>query len=45
MEPVSIETKGGLYTINYACEKCDYKHRVKSAPDDNMEKILELSAQ
>ena len=43
MKPIAAEVKDNGYVIYYRCEKCGYKHRVKSSPDDNFEKILELT--
>jgi len=43
MVPQEIETKGGDYIIHYLCEKCGYKHRIKSSPDDNFEEMLKLA--
>jgi rubrerythrin len=43
MEPVSIEVKGGEYTIFYRCTKCGIKKPNKSAQEDNFEVILKLS--
>jgi len=44
MEPIGVEIKNGEYTIYYKCQKCGYKHRVKSAADDNFNEIIKLSA-
>jgi len=43
MEPVGLETKNNEYVINYLCTKCGYKHRVKSALDDDFGEILKLN--
>ncbi|KUK77762.1 MAG: hypothetical protein XD93_0107 [candidate division WS6 bacterium 34_10] len=43
MIPKAVEVKSDGYKIYYNCEKCGYKHRVKSSPDDNFELILSLS--
>ncbi|MFA5232655.1 MAG: RNHCP domain-containing protein [Candidatus Paceibacterota bacterium] len=40
MEPVGIELKSREYVIHYRCVKCGFEHRVKSAPDDNLDKII-----
>lgn len=42
MEPVGVEVKGGKNIIHYRCQKCGYRFRVKSAPDDNFEEVLKL---
>lgn len=39
---VEIDNKKG-YVIVYKCEKCGEIHKNKSADDDNMEKIIQLS--
>jgi len=43
MEPASVESIGGEYKIYYICQRCGYKHRVKSAPADNFDVLAELS--
>jgi rubrerythrin len=40
MEPVDIETKNNKYIIYYKCTKCGYKHKVKSDPNDDIEKLI-----
>lgn len=42
MIPKEIETRGDDYIIYYQCQKCGYKHRIKSSPDDNFEELLKL---
>lgn len=42
MKPVTAEVRKEDYKIHYECEKCGYKHRVKSVPEDSFEIILEL---
>jgi predicted Zn-ribbon and HTH transcriptional regulator len=42
MEPIGIDIKGGEYIIYYRCQKCGYKFRVKTSPQDNFEAILKL---
>lgn len=43
MEPIGIETKGGEHTVRYRCKKCGAAYRIKAAPHDNQDAILELS--
>ncbi|MFH1225675.1 MAG: RNHCP domain-containing protein, partial [bacterium] len=43
MEPMGVEIVSGEYAIYYQCAKCGFKHRVKSAKDDNFEEIIKLS--
>ncbi len=45
MEPIGVEIKSKEYIIHYRCSRCKYRHKVKSNPDDNLEKIIELSQQ
>jgi len=40
MEPIGIEAKNREYVIYYRCFKCGFEHRVKSAPDDNLDEII-----
>jgi len=42
MTPISVEFKSGEYIVHYQCIKCRYKHRVKTAKDDDFECILDL---
>ncbi len=44
MEPVGIEIRGGENIIHYQCTECGYKHRVKAASDDSIDKLIELSS-
>jgi len=43
MEPIGVEVKSDQYTIYYRCTKCGFKHRVKSAPDDNFDEIIKIA--
>lgn len=42
LEPVGVEVKSEKYIIHYICQKCGFKHRVKSAKNDNEEEIQKL---
>lgn len=42
MKPIGTEMKKDGYIISYECLKCGKKHRVKSAPEDNFEKMIGL---
>ena len=42
MEPIGAEVKSDGYIIYYRCTKCNYRHRVKSAPDDNFDEIIKI---
>ncbi len=44
MDPISVDYKGGEFRINYECESCKEHKSVKSAPDDNQDLLIELSA-
>jgi len=43
MEPIGIEIKSSQYIIYYRCAECGFKHRVKSAPNDNFNEIIKLT--
>ena len=43
MQPIGIELKHGETRIVYQCVKCQHRHKVKKAENDNLEKIIELS--
>ncbi len=43
MEPIAAERKGAIWRILYQCRKCGYRHFNRAAPDDNIDKIIELS--
>jgi len=43
MRPIGVEQKHGEWIIIHKCEKCGKIARNKAAPDDNMNKIIELS--
>ncbi len=40
MEPIHAFKKGDEYIIEYVCEKCRHNYRVKSASEDDFEKII-----
>ena len=44
MEPVAVETKGGKHTITHRCLSCGFTRRQKAAREDNLLRIIELSA-
>lgn len=44
MRPVQIEIKSDSYTIVHKCVICKHTKRNKTAPVDNMEVIIQLSA-
>jgi len=43
LKPIEIEKFKGTYKIIYKCEKCHETHKNIMAPDDNMDKIIEIS--
>jgi len=42
MEPMRAEAKNGQYFIHYKCTECGHEFRVKSAPEDNFDEIIQL---
>lgn len=44
LRPVGVETHKGEYKIVYRCERCGMVKRNKAADDDDMNLIIELSA-
>ena len=42
MEPMAVEVKKDDYIIHYRCVRCDYRHKVRAAKNDNFEVILKL---
>ncbi len=44
MVPTGVEKEKERYIIYYQCLKCEHTKRVKMAEDDNLEKIILLSA-
>lgn len=45
LKPIEIEKFKNTYKIIYKCEKCNMNHKNIMAVDDNMDSIIELSAQ
>ena len=43
LKPISIDIEHNTYKIVHKCEKCNQIKRNKTATDDNMTKIIELS--
>ena len=43
MEPMSVELKGGEYTILHRCIVCGFEKRNKTAKDDDFDVIVQLS--
>ena len=43
MEPIGIETSAGDYTIVHRCIKCGFERKNKAAPEDSIEKIVDIS--
>lgn len=43
MEPISIEQKHGEYILIHKCQKCGKVMKNKTSPEDNFEKILQIS--
>lgn len=42
MEPIAVGQKKDDWLIQYQCEKCGHRFRVKSAPNDDFDKLLEI---
>ncbi len=42
MKPVHVFKKGDGYVIEYVCEKCGHKFRVKVAAQDNFNEVVML---
>jgi rubrerythrin len=43
MEPIGVKMEKSEWKISYQCQLCGYTHQCKSAKDDNVDKIIELS--
>ena len=43
IQPVSVEVKGGEYTILHRCTKCGATRRNKAAENDSIEAVIALS--
>lgn len=43
MKPFHVGKKRDEFIIEYVCEKCGYKFRVKAAKNDNFEELLNLN--
>lgn len=43
MEPVDVELLHGEYSLLHRCQKCEKIAKNKTSPEDNFEKIIELS--
>lgn len=44
MEPIGVKKAGSNTKIEYKCLKCGQKHWNKLAPDDNWQKVIEISS-
>jgi len=42
MEPIGVEVKSQKYIINYKCQRCGEKHRVKANEKDDIDRLLEV---
>jgi len=43
MRPVGVEYEKGEYSLLHQCQECGKKTKNKTSPEDNFEKIIELS--
>ncbi len=44
MQPISVDTSGGKYSILQRCTVCGHERRNKTSPDDSFEAILQVSS-
>ena len=44
MEPMGVVQEKGDFRIDYRCEKCGHKFRVRRGKNDDMDKLVELVA-
>jgi len=45
MEPIGAIQSGRKWRVFYRCQKCGYERLNNTSPDDNFQKIVELSVQ
>ena len=43
MKPIGLQIKSGKYILFHQCQTCQKITRNKTAPNDNQEKLIELS--
>ncbi len=43
MEPEGVEKRGERFIIYYRCTLCGFRHKVKSAKEDNILEIIKMS--
>jgi hypothetical protein len=43
MKPIGVEIERGEHILTHQCEKCGYKKRNKTAPEDDFDDILKLT--
>ena len=43
MEPIATAQKNGQFRIEYRCEKCGHKFKVKAAESDDTDRLIALS--
>lgn len=44
MAPVGLEIRQGAYLIIHQCTRCGYTRKNRSAPEDDMDRIIALSS-
>lgn len=42
LAPVHIQMKGPETTLHFRCDSCGFEGKNKSAPDDSLERMLEI---
>ncbi len=45
MEPIGVESKGGLYRILFRCTRCGQERWNKAAEEDSFEVLLQIAAE
>jgi hypothetical protein len=43
MKPAAVEMSHGEYVLVHKCVKCKFERKNKVAPEDDKEKVLEIS--
>jgi ribosomal protein L37AE/L43A len=44
MKPIFVEKEKDEYIITHECQKCGFKKRNKTAPTDNFDEVIKISA-
>jgi hypothetical protein len=43
MQPISVELRGGEYSITHMCVRCGHTKKNKASPDDDFDAVVALS--